>query len=130
VFAVSLIAVKCGMLMLIHSELVFVFDLGIHIAKIRGVYGLPPTKGGGCVKSLPILLLLLFAVSVLGLTPVALNFPSSEATYTYYEEYFLFFNSSAGFKDLDFVIMNSIDSLLFMGPNYTTTLITPIGVTL
>jgi len=128
VFAVSLIAVKCGMLMLIHSELVFVFDLGIHIAKIRGVYGLPPTKGGGCVKSLPILLLLLFAVSVLGLTPVALNFPSSEATYTYYEEYFLFFNSSAGFKDLDFVIMNSIDSLLFMGPNYTTTLITPIGV--
>jgi len=80
------------------------------------------------VKVSLVLLLLLFAVSVLGLTPVNLSFPSSEATYTYYEEYFLLFNSSASFKDLDFIVMNSIDSLLFVGPNYTTTLITPIGI--
>jgi len=85
-------------------------------------------KGGGRVKKIMLALFFLSSALLIGLTPVVLEFPSVDATYSYFEEYFDLLDPDSEFKDLRFLGMNSVDSLLFLGSNPLPTFITPIGV--
>jgi len=85
-------------------------------------------KGGGRVKQLMLVLLFLSSALLIGLTPVVLEFPSTDATYSYFEEYFDLFELETEFKDLRFLGMDSVDSLLFLGSNSLPTFVTPIGI--
>ena len=59
---------------------------------------------------------------------MVLEFPSTDATYSYFEEYFDLFEPETEFKDLRFLGMDSVDSLLFLGSNSLPTFVTPIGI--
>ena len=85
-------------------------------------------EGGGRVKQLMLVLLFLSSALLIGLTPVVLEFPSVDATYSYFEEYFDLFELETEFKDLRFLGMDSVDSLLFLGSNSLPTFVTPIGI--
>ena len=85
-------------------------------------------KGGGRVKQLMLVLLFLSLALLIGLTPVVLEVPSVDATYSYFEEYFDLLGPDIEFKDLRFLGMDSPGSLLFVGSNPLPTFITPIGV--
>lgn len=85
-------------------------------------------KGGGRVKQIMLVLLFLSSALLIGLTPVVLEFPSVDATYSYFEEYFALLDPDIEFKDLRFLGMNSLDSLLFLGSNSLPTFVSPIGI--
>ena len=80
------------------------------------------------MKKIMLALFFLSSALLIGLTPVVLEFPSVDATYSYFEEYFDLLDPDSEFKDLRFLGMNSVDSLLFLGSNPLPTFITPIGV--
>ncbi len=85
-------------------------------------------KGGGRVKQIMLVFLFLSSDLLIGLTPVVLEFPSTDATYSYFEEYFDLLDPDIEFKDLRFLGMNSLDSLLFLGSNSLPTFVSPIGI--
>lgn len=80
------------------------------------------------MKKIMLALFFLSSALLIGLTPVVLEFPSVDATYSYFEEYFALLDPDSEFKDLRFLGMNSVDSLLFLGSNSLPTFVSPIGI--